>query len=60
MRAHHLDDHENHEAEEREEYRRIWREQPDTEEEFGWMTRPAALKHLNEVPWEPDVAPCSA
>ena len=43
--------------EERERYIRGWREQPATEEEFGWMTSPAALEHLAEIPWEPDTAP---
>jgi hypothetical protein len=43
--------------EEREQYIRAWREQPQTEEEFGWMTSPQTLKHLAEIPWESDAAP---
>ena len=42
--------------EEHEQYVRAWREQPDTEEEFGWTTSSAALEHLAEIPWEPDAA----
>jgi hypothetical protein len=42
---------------EREQYIRAWREQPQTEEEFGWMTSPRALEHLAEIPWESDVEP---
>ena len=43
--------------EEREQYIRAWREQPQTEEEFGWMTSPRTLEHLAEIPWESDVEP---
>lgn len=43
--------------EEREQYVRAWKEQPETEEEIGWMTSPAALEHLDEIPWESDAAP---
>jgi metal-responsive CopG/Arc/MetJ family transcriptional regulator len=43
--------------EEREQYIRGWLEQPQTEEEFGWMTSPAALEHLAEIPWESDAEP---
>jgi hypothetical protein len=39
-----------------EQYVRGWREQPQTDEEFGWTTSAAALSHLGEIPWEPDVA----
>ena len=39
-----------------EQYVRGWREQPQTEEEFGWMTSGPALEHLAEIPWEPDTA----
>ena len=38
-----------------EQYVRGWREQPQTEEEFGWSDR-AASESLSEMPWEPDVA----
>jgi hypothetical protein len=60
MSVQHLDDREKRKTEECEEYRRVWREQPPTEDEFGWMTSPRALEHLTEVPWEPDGAPSSA
>ena len=43
--------------EEREQYVRAWREQPDTTEEFGWMTSPETLEHLAEIPWKSDAAP---
>jgi hypothetical protein len=43
--------------EEREQYVRAWREQPQTEEEFGWMSSPGTLEHLTEIPWESDAAP---
>jgi len=43
--------------EEREQYVRAWREQPQTEEEFGWMTHPGTLEHLTEIPWDSDAAP---
>ena len=45
------------EQEEREQYIRAWREQPQTEEEFGWMTSPRTLEHLAETPWDSDLAP---
>ena len=45
------------EQEDVEQYIRGWREQPPTEEEFGWMTSPAMLEHLAEIPWESDAAP---
>ena len=35
-----------------EQYVRGWREQPQTEEEFGWLTHPKTLEHLKEAPWE--------
>ena len=40
-----------------EQYIRAWREQPDTVEEFGWMTTPQAMEHLAEIPWGSDEAP---
>lgn len=40
-----------------EQYIRGWREQLQTEEEFGWMTSPAMLEHLAEIPWDSDAAP---
>ena len=46
---------ERREQEERElveQYVRGWREQPQTEEEFGWLTHPKTLEHLKEAPWE--------
>jgi len=43
--------------EEREQYIRAWREQPQTEAEFGWMTSPRTLEHLAEIPWDSDAAP---
>ena len=43
--------------EEREQYIRAWREQPQTEAEFGWMTSPRTLEHLAEIPWESDAEP---
>ena len=45
------------EQEEREQSIRAWREQPQTEEEFGWMTSPRTLEHLAEIPWESDAEP---
>ena len=45
------------EQEDVEQYIRGWREQPPTEEEFGWMTSPAMLEHLAEIPWESGAAP---
>ena len=44
------------EREKVEQYVRGWREQPQTEEEFGWTTSAPALKHLGEIPWDSDVA----
>jgi Arc/MetJ-type ribon-helix-helix transcriptional regulator len=43
------------EAKEREDierYVRGYREEPQTEEEFGWSDQ-ALLEHLKELPWEP-------
>jgi metal-responsive CopG/Arc/MetJ family transcriptional regulator len=37
--------------EEREQYIRTWREQPQTEEEFGWSDR-AVAEAMAEEPWE--------
>jgi metal-responsive CopG/Arc/MetJ family transcriptional regulator len=37
--------------EEREQYVRAWREQPQTEEEFGWSDR-AVAEAMAEEPWE--------
>jgi len=34
-----------------EQYVRGWREQPETEEEFGWLD-PAAIESLADLPWE--------
>lgn len=39
------------EQEEREQYVRAWREQPQTEEEFGWSDR-AVSEAMAEEPWE--------
>jgi metal-responsive CopG/Arc/MetJ family transcriptional regulator len=48
---HDLEARERRKAEEREEYRRVWREQPQTEEEFGWSDRVVA-EAMAEEPWE--------
>jgi hypothetical protein len=47
-----------HDAAEREEYIRVCREQPLTEEDFGWTTSPESLAHLREIPWDSGAAPC--
>ncbi len=43
---------EQEEREQVEQFVRAWKEQPETEEEFGWLTHPRTLEHLNEAPWE--------
>ena len=39
-----------------EQYVRGWREQPQTEEEFGWSDR-AVVASMAEIPWDPDASP---
>ena len=34
-----------------EQFVRGWREQPETEDEFGWLT-PVSVESLAELPWE--------
>ena len=43
---------EREEREQVEQFIRAWKEQPETEEEFGWLTHPKTLEHLKEAPWE--------
>jgi hypothetical protein len=52
-----LDACEQRKRHERERWVRGWREQPETEAEFGWMRSPAAMEILNELPWESDASP---
>jgi len=45
------------EAEDREkavQWRKAYEEQPQTEDEIGWMLDPNVLKHLEVDPWEDD------
>lgn len=49
------EEHDRREQEEREQveqFIRAWTEQPETEEELGWLTDPRTLEHLKEAPWE--------
>lgn len=48
---HDLEARERRKREEREQYVRAWREQPQTEEEFGWSDR-AVAEAMAEEPWE--------
>jgi hypothetical protein len=41
----------------RERWTRDWQQQSEADEEFGWTTSSAALAHLAEIPWAPDVEP---
>jgi len=48
---HDLDARERQKREEREQWVRGWREQPQTEEEFGWSDR-AVAEAMADEPWE--------